>query len=337
MNEKIRYLICLFTLFCLSLIVGGCSTKDLCKEDNAIKLSNNYVYEKDSKQIQIQRCNKQEMNEKFNESDLSKYIFLNDKTLLLNLSKYENDAIKSNLTNYKKHQLSEGIYIIDNHQINKVDNPDLEKLILNKKGQVIAHHLKQKNYEIIDYTNMPMIFQRTAKYQKYDCPDNGAYLKEDISSEGCQLINFMLVNNYISGTNESFKQLYQEGYRCHFDYQRASKKRNLVYQFHNLNAKEYTHKLNYKFNNKDEYVNNKNSKFSIKDVLTYNQTPVMMWMVPKNENKLDNGHLVTVLKYEKKNDKENYYFYDSFNQQTPLRDLNEFSTRWKITQLHLIK
>ncbi|MEG0686041.1 MAG: hypothetical protein RR425_02025, partial [Erysipelotrichales bacterium] len=66
-----------------------------------------------------------------------------------------------------------------------------------------------------------------------------------------------------------------------------------------------------------------------------NDIPVMIWMVPNKDQKLDKGHLITVYKYKIENGKTEYYFYDTFNKKEPSRKLSSFMERWKIAHLHI--
>ncbi|MDL2211253.1 hypothetical protein LJB88_00030 [Erysipelotrichaceae bacterium OttesenSCG-928-M19] len=204
------------------------------------------------------------------------------------------------------------------------------------KGKEVGFSKTNKKKEIIEIDTIDYIYQKQKKYQRYDCPDDGAFLTDDFAIHGCMVFNFTMVNNAINNKQTSIKELYNNGYRCHFDYEKAKDEFGYSeYQKIDI-SNEFTNDINYEFENKDDIVKNGKKTFVLKDILQYNKTPIMVWLVPNNDTTLDEGHLVTIYKYEKQNQEEHFYFYDTFNQKTPSRDFNEFITRWKIAQLYLL-
>ena len=203
-----------------------------------------------------------------------------------------------------------------------------------ENNQINGHFSKDGSKETIEFTKIKPIYQKITEYDKLKCK-GGLFKDKTISHKGCMMVNFVMFNNAQKEQQTSVEQLLEKGFDCQLDYQKAAAEFNYAnYQLIDLKD-NYTSNLNYEFANSAGVVTNGKATFSIKEYFLTNKLPLMIWVIPKGETKLDNGHLITIYKYEKDQTKEQYYFYDSFNKETPARDLNEFMTRWQFAQVHV--
>ncbi|MDH6604236.1 hypothetical protein OKW23_001395 [Bacilli bacterium PM5-9] len=232
---------------------------------------------------------------------------------------------------------SKMVVIYNDEVINYYPNEKKEHYFFNENKKRNGKAITNAQNEKIEFENIKFIYQNTEKYQKIKCDKNGDYLTSTFNVHGCMMTNFVMVNNSEKKKKANINSLLKNGYDCHFDYNKAVKDFGYSqYQLIDLKGK-YTSDLSYKFENIERVVDNNKDTFTIKEYMLSNKMPLMVWMIPKKENKLNKGHLITIYKYEKIGKKEKYYFYDTYNKNEPSRDLNDFVKRWKIANIHALK
>lgn len=194
--------------------------------------------------------------------------------------------------------------------------------------------IRDRAQRIENLNSIKPIYQNVTEYQMYHCNKEGM-LQGSYAKKACKMVNFIMVNNAYNDIKVDIGDLKKMGYDCDFDYKKAQ----LDFNYQQLLELRFNGKfitdLNHQYPDVEKIISNKKEYFTLKDAID-DGLPVMLWMVPKKDKTLKNGHLITVYKYKEQDGKLTYYFYDTFNKDLS-RNLNEFMSRWKIAELFIFK
>jgi len=230
-------------------------------------------------------------------------------------------------------------------------NDDEEIEIETNEDEVVTQMAEEDDHEeVVTQTEeevrvldrLVFIYQNIEEYEQFVCPvsDPGDgtfyFLHGTFRGKGCVAFNFMMINNAMNEEQTTIEDLYERGFRCNFDLERAKEEFGFSqYEFIDL-GQNFTNDVNHQFANQNDIIGHGEDYFTLKEAID-RDIPVMAWMIPNADDILDNGHLITIYRYEIVDDEIIYYFLDTFNNVEQSRDLNDFAERWQFAQLHLLQ